>query len=61
MVTRGQFGVGGRWVKYTMEIREGTCDDHWVTYRSVESSYCTSETNIILYVNYAGVKNKLFK
>ena len=33
-----------------MEIKDYTCDEHWVLYVSVESLYSTPETNI-LYVN----------
>lgn len=40
-----------------MGIKEATCpDEHWVLYRSVESPYCTPETNMKLYVNYPGTK-----
>ena len=39
-----------------MMIKECTCDGHWVIYGIVESLYCTPETNITLYVNYAGTK-----
>ena len=28
--------------------KEGTCDEHWVLYGSVESLYCTPETIIAL-------------
>ena len=31
-------------------------DEHWIMYTIVESLYCTPETNIALYVNYAGIK-----
>ena len=34
-----------------MGIKEPTCcDEHWVMYGSVESLYCTPETNITLHV-----------
>ena len=33
-------------------------DEHWVKYGSIESLYCTSETDILLYVNYRGIKIK---
>ena len=40
-----------------MGIKKCTfCDKHWVMYGIVESLYCTSETNIILCVNYTGIK-----
>ena len=50
MVTRGEVGGG------MGEIGEGDHDEHWVMYGSVESLYCTPETNITLYVNYTGIK-----
>ena len=41
--------MGGRWVKWVMGIKEGTCwDEHWVSYVSLTS---TPEINIALYVN----------
>ena len=50
-------GVGG-WVKQVMGIKECTCcDKHRVTYESVESLYCTPETNTTLYVNWNLNKN----
>lgn len=33
-----------------MGIKEGTGDEHRVMYGSVESLYCTRETNVTLYV-----------
>ena len=44
------------------EIDEGgqeylSCE-HWEMYRIVESLYCTPDINIILWVNYTGVKIK---
>ena len=41
----------GGWVKWVTSIKEGTCDEHWVSNVSDESLNSTSETNIILYVN----------
>ena len=38
-----------------MGIKKGTWDEHQVMYASVESLYCTPETNITLYVNYPGI------
>ena len=35
---------------------KSTLDKHWVICGSVESLFCTSETNITLYVNYTGNK-----
>lgn len=32
------------------------CDEHWVMYITAESPYCTSGTNIALYVNYNSTK-----
>ena len=51
MVTRE--GLQG-WVKQMMKIKECTCEEHEVMYGSVESLYCTHETNIIFYVSYTG-------
>lgn len=34
-----------------MRLKEFTSDEHRVMYGSVESLYCTSETNITLYIN----------
>ena len=31
-------------------VKESTCDEHWELYGSVESLYCTPETNITLYI-----------
>ena len=44
-----------------MGIKECMHDEHWVIYEIVESLYCTPETNIILYVNYTGIKIKYLK
>ena len=49
MVTRGE--VGGAWVKQVMQIKEDTCDEHWVLYGIIGSLYCTPETNTTLYIN----------
>jgi len=38
-------------VKWVMDIKEGTCDEHGVLYISDESLNSTPETNIMLYVN----------
>ena len=43
--------VSGRWVRWVMGTKEGTCDEHWVLYVSDESLNSTPETNIALYVN----------
>ena len=55
MVTReeldggmGEIGEGNKVYTYL--------DEHLVTYRMVESPYCTPETNLILYVNYTIIK-----
>ena len=49
MVTRGEVG-----------IKECTsCDQHRVTYGSVKLLYCTTETNITLYINYLELELKL--
>ena len=43
-----------------MGIKECTYqDEHRIVYRSVESLYCTLETNITLYINYTGTKIKI--
>ena len=39
-----------------MGVKEGTCE-HQVLYESVESLYCTLDTNITLYVNWNLNKN----
>ena len=57
MVTRGE--VGGGWVTQVMGIEEGTCDEPWVSYVSVESPYPTPETNITLSVTSLEFKLKL--
>ena len=45
-------GGVGRWARWMMGIKEGTCyDEHWVLYVSDESLNSTPETNIVLYVN----------
>ena len=44
--------VGGRWARWVMGTKEGTCDEHWVLYVSDKSLKSTSETNIVLYINY---------
>ena len=35
------------------------CGDHFIMYKNIKSLYCTPETNIILYVKYNLIKNKL--
>ena len=35
MVTEGDMGRG--WVKQVMDVKAGTCDQHWVLYASDES------------------------
>ena len=45
-----------------MGIKECTCrDEHWVLYGSVESLYCTPETDITLYVNSTRINFFLIK
>ena len=34
-----------------------SCSDHFIMYKNMEALGCTSETNIILYVNYNSIKN----
>ena len=43
--------VGRGWAKWIMGIKEGTRDEHWMSYVSDESLNSTPETNITLYVN----------
>lgn len=49
-------GYWRRWVggciKWMIGIKESICcDEHWVSYGSAESLYCTPETNMALYVH----------
>ena len=47
-------------IPFTINIKEHVCgDEHWVTYGTVESLYCTPETNITLYVNYKQQTHKI--
>ena len=41
----------GRWAKWVINIKQGTCDEHSELYVSEESLNSTSETNITLFVN----------
>ena len=42
----------GRWAKWVMGIKEGTCsDENWVLYISDESQNSTPESNTTLHVN----------
>ena len=53
----GGYQRGGEW---GMGIKEDTCrDEHWVVHRISELLYGTPETNLTLYVNYTGNKNKI--
>lgn len=47
----------GRWVKWMMGFKEGTCDAHWVLCGNAESLNCTPKSNVTLYVNSLEVKN----
>lgn len=41
-----------------MGIKEGVCfDEHWVTYGSAGSLYCTPQTNTIFSVNWTLKQN----
>ena len=55
-------GVGGRWARWVMGIKESTwCDEQWLLYISCQSLNSTPETNIALYINLrkkAGKKKK---
>ena len=35
-----------------MDVNKTYCADHFTIYKNTESSHCTPETNIMLYVNY---------
>ena len=37
------------------------CGDHFIMYKNTEALCCTSETNIILYVNYNSIKTMIGK
>lgn len=50
IIGMGSIGDGGQ---------EGTCDEAWVLYMSVETLYSTPETNTTLYVNYWNLKRNL--
>ena len=41
----------GRWARWVVGAKEGTCDEQRVLYVSDESLNSTHETNIALYVN----------
>ena len=43
--------MGGGWARWAMDIKEGTCAEHWVLYISDESLNSTPEANIVLSVN----------
>ena len=51
-VIRGE--VNGGWVKEVMECT--SLDECWVIHGIAESLYCTPETNVTLYVNYAEIQ-----
>ena len=53
--------VGGRQARWMMDIKEGTCDEHWVLYVSDESLNSPPETNITLYVHENQNKIKIKK
>lgn len=40
------------------EVNQTYCGDHFSIYINAESSYCTPETNIILYVNDTSFKKE---
>ena len=44
-------GGQGRRIKQVIVIKDSTCCDELILYGTVESLYCTPETNITLYVN----------
>lgn len=41
-----------------MDVNQIYCGDLFVMYTDTESLCCTSETNIMLFVNYASIKIK---
>ena len=41
--------VGGGWAKWVIDIKEGTCDEHWVPYVRDESLSSTPEARTTLY------------
>ena len=44
--------VSGRWARWVMVTKEGTCfEEHWVLYISDSSLSSTPEANIALYVS----------
>ena len=43
--------------KINEKIEYTYLDEHWIIYGTVESLYCTPETNIMLYFNYTGIKD----
>ena len=57
-VDRGKWGR--RWAKWRMEIKESTCDEHWVLYVKQWIMNSIPETNIAPYVNYLKTE-KFFK
>ena len=44
-----------------MDVNQTYCGDHFAIYSYVESLCCTSETNIMLYVNYISIKKTSYK
>ena len=42
-----------------MDVNQNYCDDHFTIYTNIKSLCCTSEANIMLYVNYISIKKKV--
>ena len=40
------------------DVNQSHYGDHFPVYTNTKSLFCTSESNIILYVNYSLIKNK---
>ena len=45
-----------QWVKQVVGIKDCTCGEYCVVYRSLESLYCTPEFNLTWYINDTGIK-----
>ena len=47
----------GGWVQYQVDIKEGTCDEHWVLYMSDGSLNSITATNMAVSVKWNLNKN----
>lgn len=43
-----------------MGLRVHLSDEHWVIYGSVQSLFCTSETDVTVYINYTKLFLEVF-